>query len=113
MRFLIVILSVSILCGIVFGDTINFGSNIPLYLQLFDYNNSKCIKAFVTDSNNVPISGSPVSLSALGNGLYGNSSLLMPNTPYVISQFIVYDDVGCSAISTSESGASDRFILGQ
>ncbi len=88
------------------------GATLPLSIQLFDYDPNKFVKAFITDSNNDPIAGSPVELAPVGSlGFYSNNTLVMPNTPFVVVQYVVYDDSGYTTVSTSEGGASDTFIL--
>jgi hypothetical protein len=89
------------------------GDKLPIYIQLFDYNAGKFIKATVRNDNNTQIAGSPVELSPIGSlGFYGNNTLSFPSeTEYVTVEYVVYDDAGYTEVSTSEGGASDVFTL--
>lgn len=65
---------------------------IPLYAQLIDCATNKYVKAVVRDQWNNHIHGSPVVLESVGNGMYSNSRLQMPNTDFVTVQYFVYTD---------------------
>lgn len=94
--------------GLIVGDP------IPLYDQLVDYDDTKFVRAYVTDSDGVAISGSPFSMPAIGvNGLYGTRVALMPNKPWVQAQYIVYDDSGFTTRSETEGGWAQAFFLDQ
>jgi hypothetical protein len=89
------------------------GQNIPLYLQLFDYNTSKYVKALVRNQSNTQLTNSPAILTHIANGLYGNNgSIVFPNTATMLSvQYLVYDDSGYTMLSTSEGGAGDGWSV--
>lgn len=87
------------------------GDSIPLYFQCFDYDATKFVRALVKTPAGSSVSGSPVNLTNLGNGLYGAHSLTMPNQAFVYVQYLVYDDAGYTQLSTSEGGTSEVFEL--
>lgn len=88
---------------------LSVGDVIPLQFQLFDYLTSKYVQVFLTDENNVAID--TVQLTAGQLGLYTDNSQTMPDTKFVVAQYVVYDDASYTTVSTSEGGGSDVFIL--
>lgn len=87
------------------------GDLIPSYVQANDYDTTKYPLAYFRDAALAPI-GSPVALPHLGNGFYGLASVPMPNSPWVAVQYVFYDDIGHTILSTSEGGSLDVFELG-
>lgn len=79
---------------------------IPLVLQLFDNDATKYVRANVRDASDTVISGSPFTLAHEANGLYTNASAVMPNTPFVSVQYLVYDDAGFTTLSTIHASAA-------
>jgi hypothetical protein len=90
----------------------NIGDKIPAYLQLFDCNTSKFVRAFVRDATGAQIPSSPVNLSPVALGLYGDNSLVYPNSPFVTVQYVVYSDSGYSSIDPTEGATMEMFFLG-
>lgn len=89
------------------------GQALPTYVQLFDYNASKYVKAYVTDQSGNAVSGSPVMLPSIGPlGLYGSSILQVPTSGAANAQYIVYDDSYYTTISTSEGAGNDVIPIG-
>lgn len=81
------------------------GDQIPLQLQLWDGSTSKFPRAFVNDATGASISGSPFDLSHVANGQYSNLTAVMPSTPFVTLQFIVYSDAGRTIVDLNYSYA--------
>lgn len=86
------------------------GSTIPIAIQLIDNATDKYIRAHVRDNDDNEISGSPVNLTHISNGLYTNYDLIFPEVPFVTVQYIVYDDSGYTIISESEGSGLDAFM---
>ena len=84
---------------------------IPLVLQLFDNATNKFVRAVVRDNSDAEISGSPFTLVHEANGLYTNSTALMPNKPFVSVQYLVYDDAGFTTFSSTHSSTSIEIPL--
>lgn len=87
------------------------GSPIRCRLQLSDGSTDKFPQAILRDATGAALSGSPVSLTHTGNGLYSDSSINMPSTPQVDATYIVYTDAGHTTESTSLGRAMDTFLL--
>lgn len=88
------------------------GNRLPVFFQLFNYVNDKFVRAWLRDYNGNELAGSPVNLTLQdSSGYYGNTSLVMPNTPWVDVKIAVYDDAGYTMLSTSQGGGQDRFEL--
>lgn len=77
------------------------GSTLKLRVQLPDGNTGKFPLAHVVDQNNVPVTGSPFSLTHVANGLYANSSytVLLANQK-LFATYISYDDAPHAIEST-------------
>ena len=91
---------------------ISLGLQLPLYAQLADCDPSKYVQARVTDGNDVPLLGSPAALLPIGPlGMYGNTDLIMPNTPFVVAQYVVYDDPAYTIISATAGAGIELFRL--
>ena len=93
------------------------GDKIPLVLQLFDNAVGKFVRAVVRDSSDAEISGSPFALAHEASGLYTNAAAIMPNTPFISVQYLVYDDAGFTTLSSDHSAVGveipiDREIIG-
>lgn len=82
---------------------IKVGDKIPLVLQLFDNATTKFVRAVIRDATDAPISGSPFTLAHEANGLYTNNAAVMPDTPFVSVQYLVYDDAGFTTLSEDHS----------
>jgi hypothetical protein len=93
------------------GQIVSTGTNLPLSIQLSDYSVTKYVKAYLTDYLNTMLSGSPVILNNAGNGLYTNTSVPVPTTPFIIAQYLVYDDAAYTKLSTTEGASNDTFIV--
>ena len=91
----------------------NVGDPIPLYFQLFDYNNYKFVQAFVRNSTGSQIAGSPLLLTLVGNGLYGGTLPFPTESTFVTAQYIVYDNSELTSPSTSEGGGLEKFFVTQ
>lgn len=88
------------------------GSRLPVFFQLSDYANNKFVRAWLRDYNGDAIAGSPVNLSLQASrGYYGNSTLVMPNTPWVDVEYAVYDDSGYTTLSASTGDGTALFEL--
>lgn len=76
------------------------GDTIPLKFQLSEGDTGKYVRAFIRDSADSPISGSPFNLSHVANGLYTSDAAIMPETKNVSVQFITYSDSGYTTRDT-------------
>lgn len=83
------------------------GDQIPLQLQLFDGATGKFPRAVVKDASGAAISGSPFDLAHVANGHYSNLSAVMPSTPFVTIQYLVYSDAGHTTLDTGYSAELD------
>lgn len=88
---------------------VKVGEPIQLNFQLDDGNPSKFPIAILRNAFGVPLSGSPVSLTHVGDGLYCAESILMPNTYEVTATFKVFDDPAHTVLSTFYSIELDVF----
>mgnify|MGYP001204882456 CR=1 FL=1 len=86
--------------------TVKIGENIPCFLQLFDGNVGKFVRATIRRPDNTVV-GSPVTLSHVGSGLYHNQAVVMPSVDFVTVQFAVFDDAGFTVPSTTYSMAEE------
>lgn len=90
----------------------NVGDSLPIFVQMNDYSTGRFVRAFVRNASGNPIVGSPVNLSAIdSSGGYGDSSLVMPNTPWVYAIYLVYTDGTYTVLSSVEGGSSETFFL--
>jgi hypothetical protein len=86
------------------------GNHLYLSLVMFDSGTPKYPLAHVRDAAGIPIAGSPVALTDLGTGLYtDNGTLVMPDTPGISVQTIVYTDAGHTTLDSLEGNALDLF----
>lgn len=70
------------------------GNPIPLALQLLDEEIAAFPRVLLRDAAGTPLGASPVSLAHLANGLYRDTSVVMPATDRVYAQFQVFADAG-------------------
>lgn len=84
---------------------------IVLSVQLYDGNTTKYIKAIVKDNTGTEISSSPFYLNHIGNGLYTNTTLTMPNVDFITATYEVYNDSSYTNLSSIYGRASDVFML--
>lgn len=83
---------------------------IPLFRQLAYGDADKYVKAIVRNSENTQIA--EVALSPVGPvGLYGNSQVFMPNSRFVVAQYLVYSDSDYSTLDTQELATAEQFNL--
>lgn len=88
---------------------VKVGDPIQLNLQLEDGATNKFPQAILRNQSGVLLSGSPVSLTHVGDGLYQNDSIAMPNTQEVTATYKVYDDAGHTVLSQFYSIELDVF----
>jgi hypothetical protein len=86
------------------------GAKIPLYLQLSTYATDKYVRAVLRDANNNELSGSPVNLTHLGDGLYRYGSFTFPNSSFITVQYIIYTDSSYSTIDSNFQGLHELYI---
>lgn len=67
------------------------GLNIPLSLQLWDGDDSRFPQAALYFRDGSPFTTPKLNLSNVGNGLYANSTLVMPAVPLFVT-YTVYTD---------------------
>lgn len=93
------------------SSSLGLAQPIPCYSQLFDYADDKFVRAVVRDGAGDELSGSPVDLELVANGLYRNVDLVMPQTAQVSVQYFVYSDAGYTVLDESYAGEIDIFTL--
>lgn len=95
-------------------QTVSVGDILPLTIQISDYDPAKYVQVFLYDETLTEIAQSPSQLSPVGsNGFYSNNEIEMPDTKFLIAQYVVYDDAGYTTVSQSEGGQNDTFIKDQ
>ena len=88
------------------------GDPIPLFYQLTDYSTGQFVRAFVVNAAGATVAGSPANLtSADSSGLYKNTGLVMPNTPWVHAKYAVYTDGTYTVLSSGEGGGDQTIYL--
>jgi hypothetical protein len=87
------------------------GDTIPLSLNLSDGAENLYPQAIVRDALGQLVS--TVNLDHVGEGLYADNSLTMPDTPYITALYTVYTDAGRTTQSTDYTEISDVFVLKQ
>jgi len=87
------------------------GQEVPLALQLSNGATNKYPQARMFDDSGAELSGSPVTLTHVGSGLYKASTFLMPSKPFIVAQYLVYSDAGHTTLDTDYPIASDAFSL--
>lgn len=85
------------------------GDPIPLGLQLSAGETNKFVRARVYAPSGAEVSGSPVALPHVANGLYQADDLPMPDQIYVFAQYRVYTDSGFSTLDNNYGIGSDIF----
>jgi len=88
---------------------IGVGAKIPLAVQLFDGDEGKFVKATMRDDTDAEITGSPKTLTHVGEGLYTNNTVDMPNVPYVNAIYEIFNNVGLSVESEEHSDAKSQY----
>lgn len=81
---------------------VGVGNVLPVYAQIGDGNPSLFVRATIVDYEGNAVTGSPVNLQYISNGLYTNpemTAVIMPNVPYVTVQCIAYTDAGYSMVA--------------
>jgi len=68
------------------------GVKFAIGATLEDQNNSKFVRAILTDADNNPLPFSPLGLPNRGNGLYLDNTRIYPDTDFVVAIYEVYDD---------------------
>lgn len=87
------------------------GESLRLNLQLFDGATNKFVRAWCLNDDGVLLSGTPLSLTHQGYGLYANKTISMPNTKQVKTVYRVYNDATFLSPSAIHSDAIDIFEL--
>lgn len=91
-----------------FSASIIVGELIPLTLQLDDGQDGLYPRVVITDDQGMGVDVVP--LNDMGTGLYTNNSTVpMPDAPWVVAQFIVYLDPLYQNIATNYSIEIERF----
>lgn len=104
-------------------STLGAGKKIPLALQIQDISDGPYfVKCRLIKPDNSELGVSPVTLTDLGNGLFTNYSVTMPNEQFILAQYIVYEDAGFTTqseeidspiVETFELAAESTIIKGQ
>jgi hypothetical protein len=87
------------------------GDPIRLNLQLWDGATSKFPLAVLRDGLGNELPESPIGLSHIGDGLYADDSVDMPDTPEVTATYVVYNDAGFTDESDEHQQSLDVFPL--
>lgn len=87
------------------------GQEVPLALQLSNGATNKYPQARMFDDSGAELSGSPVTLTHVGSGLYKAANFVMPAKPFIVAQYLVYSDAGHTTLDADYPIASDAFAL--
>lgn len=79
---------------------IDIGVAVPLNLQLFDGAEDKRVICTILSSELKELQ--TVELTHIKAGLYASTEFLMPEFPYVIANYVVFDSGGASKLKESE-----------
>ncbi len=88
---------------------VKVGDPIQLNLQLEGGETDKFPLAILRDSDGNELSESPRALAHVGDGLYSNDDILMPNFPEVTATYKVYDDEDHLTLTDDYSFSIDEF----
>lgn len=86
-------------------------NKIPTALSLWDGDTTKFPRAFLFDNTGATLSGSPVDLAHVINGGYKDDSLAMPDVPYVVVIYVVFDNILHTIKSARHTNAIDIFSI--
>lgn len=89
---------------------LKIGDVIPLSWQSGDRKTDLYAQAIVREADGTPFASSPVDLVHIGDGMYSNRALLMPNNAIVTVQFNVYSDSGHTILLKKYQGDLDIFV---
>lgn len=73
---------------------IRVGATVPLTAKLNDGQTTKFVRATVFDHVGGAVPGSPFTLTHVGNGVYQNASLNMPEVPFITVCYEAFNDAG-------------------
>lgn len=85
---------------------IDLSNPVPIHLQLYDGNNDAQVRAQVLKPTLETMI--EVELQNVGNGMYMNNSVLMPDVPFLIANYVVFEN---GKESENYERASDVFYL--
>jgi hypothetical protein len=85
---------------------IDLSNPVPIHLQLYDNNNDAQVRAQVLKPTLETMI--EVELQNVGNGMYMNNSVLMPDIPFLIVNYVVFEN---GKESENYARASDVFYL--
>lgn len=88
---------------------ISLGDPLLLRLQTGDGATNKFPRAHVYSSVHTEVSGSPFSLTHIGNGLYASEAYTPVSEDHFDASYTVYTDSGHTTIDTSYNYDSDSF----
>lgn len=90
---------------------LEIGGVLPLAFQMSNYDADLGVKAFVRDSNDDQIDGSPFELEPVGLlGLYVALGVV-PDSVFAVAQFIVYTDDSYGTVSPAQGAGTDTFFF--
>lgn len=70
------------------------------------------VRAYVYRQDDSQLSGSPFTLTHEGLGRYRvDPAPLMPNEPWLVARYEVYQDAGFTLVSTEEGAVEEKFAL--
>lgn len=90
-------------------SSIVVGDPIPAFTQLFDGADDKFPQAVVRNAAGTILGGGALDLALIADGMYGNSEVNMPNTPFVTVQYFVYSDEEHETLDLSYSQTMQTF----
>lgn len=93
------------------GCNLSVGDFIPLSYKAADYSDDQFVRAFVTDEDGDPITGSPFDLTPNATGQYVNTEGVMPNKSSIFVEYNAYSDSGYTTLSERLGGSDDTFSL--
>lgn len=88
---------------------VNLNDRIPIVCQLEDGNTARFVQAVVRGPDGVILN--TVACPHVGNGLYINDTVVMPNVRFVTVQFRVFSNVELTVLDPQYSQPMDFFDL--
>ena len=85
------------------------GDKLNLKLSLTDGNESKFVRAYLRNQIGTPLAPAQVDLPHIEKGVYGESTLAMPNEPQVFVVYRIFQDPARTILDQNYSQALDTF----
>ena len=87
------------------------GVTLGLSLALSPRDDSKFVRAFLTDKSGAALATPSVDLTSIGGGIYVDNTFTMPSTAQVRARYVVFEDSGYTQEDCEHPGDTDTFDL--